>query len=167
MTFSAALCRGFQVLSGAYGYMDRVPPGRAHTPILANGILCSDGTTNLGADDSAGLGIILHAVEELAARRLPHPPLLLLFTVGEEVGLIGAKAFDPAPWGAREGIVFDNAGEPGVVVLRAATYIAMDVTLRGRGGHPGKGLEATQDFTRVQFKYPTGRLKVKEDGFPQ
>lgn len=33
--------------------------------------------------------------------------------------------------------------------------------------YPGKGLEATQDFTRVQFKYPTGRLKVQEDGFPE
>jgi LPS export ABC transporter protein LptC len=33
--------------------------------------------------------------------------------------------------------------------------------------YPGKGLEATQDFTRVYFKYPTGRLKVKEDGFPE
>jgi LPS export ABC transporter protein LptC len=33
--------------------------------------------------------------------------------------------------------------------------------------YPGKGLEATQDFTRVLFKYPTGTLKVKEDGFPE
>jgi LPS export ABC transporter protein LptC len=33
--------------------------------------------------------------------------------------------------------------------------------------YPGKGLEATQDFSRVTFNYPTGTLKVKEDGFPQ
>ncbi len=141
-------------------HLDRVPPGRAHTPILDNGILRSDGTTNLGADDSAGIAIILHAVEELHARGLPHPPLLLLFTVGEEVGLVGAKAFDPTPWGAREGIVFDNAGEPGVVVTRAATYVAFDAVLRGSGGHPGKGLEGTASaiemFRRAQ--YPAGVL---------
>jgi tripeptide aminopeptidase len=124
-------------------HLDRVPPGRAHSPILTDGILRGDGTTNLGADDSAGIAIILHAVEELRQRDLPHAPLLLLFTVGEEVGLVGAKAFDPAPWGAREGIVFDNAGEPGEVVTHAATYIAFDVTLRGSGGHPGKRLEGT------------------------
>jgi len=141
-------------------HLDRVPPGRAHTPILDNGILRSDGTTNLGADDSAGIAIILHAVEELHARGLPHPPLLLLFTVGEEVGLVGAKAFDPAPWGAREGIVFDNAGEPGVVVTRAATYIAFDVVLRGSGGHPGKGLEATASAIEMfrRARYPSGVL---------
>jgi tripeptide aminopeptidase len=141
-------------------HLDRVPPGRAHTPVLRDGILRSDGETNLGADDSAGIAIVLHTVEALQSRGLPHPPLLLLFTVGEEVGLVGAKAFDPAPWGAREGIIFDNAGEPGVVVARAATYIAVDVTLRGSGGHPGKGLEGTASaiemFRRAQ--YPSGTL---------
>jgi len=141
-------------------HLDRVPPGRGHAPILADGILRSDGTTNLGADDSAGIAAILHAVEELRARGLPHPPLLLLFTVGEEVGLVGAKAFDPAPWGAREGIVFDNAGEAGEVVTRAATYIAFDVTLRGGGGHPGKRLEGTASAIEMfrRAEYPSGAL---------
>lgn len=141
-------------------HMDRVPPGLAHTPVVTDGVLRSDGLTNLGADDSAGIAILLHTVEELHYRALPHPPLLLLFTTGEEVGLTGAKAFDPSPWGAREGIVFDNAGEPGAVVTRAATYIAFDVILHGSGGHPGKRLEGTASaiemFRRAQ--YPAGSL---------
>ncbi|MEO7001203.1 MAG: M20/M25/M40 family metallo-hydrolase [Ktedonobacterales bacterium] len=141
-------------------HMDRVPPGLAHTPIITDGVMRSDGSTNLGADDSAGIAILLHTIEELRARELPHPPLLLLFTTGEEVGLTGAKAFDPAPWGAQEGILFDNAGEPGEVVTRAATYVAFDVTLHGSGGHPGKQLEGTTNaiemFHRAQ--YPVGAL---------
>ncbi len=32
---------------------------------------------------------------------------------------------------------------------------------------PSKGIEATQDFSRVTFRYPTGVLQVKENGFPQ
>ena len=141
-------------------HMDRVPLGLGHTPVVADGVMRSDGTTNLGADDSAGIAILLHTVEELHYRALSHPPLLLLFTTGEEIGLTGAKAFDPAPWGAREGIVFDNAGEPGAVVIRAATYIAFDVTLHGSGGHPGKRLDGTASaiemFRRAQ--YPVGSL---------
>jgi len=141
-------------------HMDRVPPGAAHTPTITDGVMRSDGTTNLGADDSAGLAIILHTVETLHYSALTHPPLLLLLTTGEEVGLTGAKAFDPSPWGVREGIVFDNAGEPGVVVQRAATYIAFDVTLHGSGGHPGKQLtgaaSAIEMFHRAQ--YPSGSL---------
>ena len=124
-------------------HMDRVPPGRAHIPTITGGVMRSDGATNLGADDSAGIAIILHAAEELHYHALAHPPLLLVFTTGEEVGLTGAKAFDARPFGAREGIVFDNAGEPGDIVTRAATYVAFDVTLHGSGGHPGKSLEGT------------------------
>ena len=141
-------------------HMDRVPPGLAHQPILRDGVLRSDGNTNLGADDSAGIAVILHTLEELRASNRDHPPLLLLFTVGEEVGLVGAKAFDPAPWGAREGIVFDNAGEAGEVVTRAATYIAFDVLLRGSGGHPGKRLEGTTSAIEIFHRaaYPVGSL---------
>ena len=141
-------------------HMDRVPPGLAHTPRIADGVMRSDGTTNLGADDAAGVAIILATVEALRERQCAHPPLLLLFTVGEEVGLTGAKAFDPAPWGAVEGIVFDNAGEAGEVVIRAATYIAFDVAIHGASGHPGKRLDGTvsaiEIFRRAQ--YPSGSL---------
>jgi tripeptide aminopeptidase len=141
-------------------HMDRVPPGRAHTPVVRDGIMRSDGSTNLGADDSAGIALILAIAEELHYRGHPHLPLLLLFTTGEEVGLTGAKAFDPAPWGARDGIVFDNAGEAGVVVVRAATYIAFDVLLRGTGGHPGKRLEGTASAIEMFHRaaYPVGSL---------
>jgi tripeptide aminopeptidase len=141
-------------------HMDRVPPGLAHRPVLRDSILRSDGKTNLGADDSAGIAVILHTLEELRASNLDHPPLLQLFTVGEEVGLVGAKAFDPAPWGAREGIVFDNAGEAGVVVTHAATYIAFDVALQGSGGHPGKRLEGTTSAIEIFHRaaYPVGSL---------
>jgi tripeptide aminopeptidase len=140
--------------------MDRVPPGRAHTPVLEAGILRSDGSTNLGADDSAGIALILHVVEELRRRRLGHPPLVLLFTVGEEVGLVGAKAFNPQDWALRAGIVFDNAGEAGAIVTRAATYIAFDVTLHGIGGHPGKHLAGTASAIEMfrHARYPSGSL---------
>jgi len=141
-------------------HLDRVPPGLAHTPRIADGIMRSGGATNLGADDAAGVAIILATVEALRERGLPHPPLLLLFTVGEEVGMVGAKAFDPAPWGAREGIVFDNAGEAGVVVTRGAAYIAFDVTIHGVGGHPGKRLEGAVSAIEIfrHAQYPVGSL---------
>jgi tripeptide aminopeptidase len=136
-------------------HMDRVPPGRGHTPVVRDGVLYSDGTTNLGADDAAGLAIVLLTVERLLAGGAPRPPLVLLFTTGEEVGLRGAAAFDPAPWSAREGLVFDNAGAAGALVTRGAAYIAFDAVLRGQGGHPGKDLAGTLSaiklFQRVDF----------------
>ena len=141
-------------------HLDRVPPGLAHVPVIAEGVMRSDGTTNLGADDSAGITIILETLAALRARGLAHPPLLLVFTTGEEVGLTGAKAFDPRPWGAMDGFIFDNAGEAGVAVTRAATYIAFDATIHGSGGHPGKSLEGAVSAIEIfrRAAYPWGSL---------
>jgi tripeptide aminopeptidase len=141
-------------------HMDRVPPGRGHQPIVAGGRMRSDGTTNLGADDAAGLTILLLVAAEVLQWPAPHPPLVLLCTVGEEVGVKGAAAFDSAPWGAAEGIVFDNAGAAGAVVTRGASYIAFDAVLRGRSGHPGKDLAGTASAIEMfrRLGLPSGSL---------
>ena len=141
-------------------HMDRVPPGLAHTPVLRDGVLSSDGTTNLGADDAAGIAIVLEVLTRVIEAQLPHPPLVVVFTVEEEVGLRGAGAFDPAPWGVSEGIVFDNAFEAGVVVSRGATYVAFDIEIQGRTGHPGKDLAQTVNALEIfrAARYPHGSL---------
>jgi tripeptide aminopeptidase len=78
--------------------------------------------------------------------------------VQEEVGLHGASAFDPSSWRVSEGIVFDNAFEPGAVVSRGAMYIAFDVELRGKTGHPGKDLSDTVNVIDIfrDAPYPHG-----------
>lgn len=139
-------------------HMDRVPPGGGHQPILRDGTLYSDGTTNLGADDAAGIAIILETLARLPEQPLPHLPLAAVFTVQEETGLRGASAFDPTPWNIEDGIVFDNAFEAGVVVSQAAMYVAFDVEISGRTGHPGKDLAKTINAIEIfrDAAYPHG-----------
>jgi tripeptide aminopeptidase len=141
-------------------HMDRVPPGRGHQPVIRGGIMYSDGHTNLGADDAAGIAIVLDILTQLVARDLTHPPIVAVFTVQEEVGLVGAGAFDPSPWQVSDGIVFDNAFEPGAIVSRGATYMAFDVEIRGRTGHPGKDLSETVNVIDIfrNAHYPHGSL---------
>src|SRR5947207_8681528 len=97
-------------------HMDRVPPGLGHRPVLRDGILYSDGTTNLGADDAAGITLILELLTRIVELQLSHPPLVVVFTVQEEMGLCGAHGFDGAAWNVHHGLVFDNAFAAGVVV---------------------------------------------------
>ncbi len=52
--------------------------------------ITADGTT-LGADDGAGLAMMLALLD---SQELPHPPLEALATTGEEVSMTGAFAFD-------------------------------------------------------------------------
>lgn len=141
-------------------HLDRVPPGLGHRPVLREGILYSDGTTNLGADDAAGIAIILEILTRTVQQQLPHPPLVVVFTVQEEAGLCGASGFDASPWHVTEGLVFDNAFEAGVVVSKGAAYEAFDVKITGRTGHPGKDLAHTVNAIEIfrQATYPHGSL---------
>ncbi|GAC1357864.1 MAG: tripeptidase T [Ktedonobacteraceae bacterium] len=141
-------------------HMDRVPPGLGHQPILRDGVLYSDGTTNLGADDAAGLSIILETLTRCIEQRLPHPPLVVVFTVQEETGMQGAAAFDPTSWNIHEGLVFDNAFEAGVIVSQGAMYIAFDIQIYGRTGHPGKDLTQTVNALDIfrQANYLNGSI---------
>lgn len=141
-------------------HMDRVPPGLGHRPVLRDGVLYSDGTTNLGADDTAGIAIMLEVLASTAEQALPHAPIIAVFTVQEEVGLVGASAFDAAPWHIEHGIVFDNAFEAGVVVSQGATYLAFDVDITGKTGHPGKDLASTVNAIDIfrDAAYPHGSL---------
>lgn len=141
-------------------HMDRVPPGLGHKPILRDGVLYSDGTTNLGADDAAGMVIILETLTRVVEQRLPHPPIVAIFTVQEEAGLCGANGFDAAAYHVTQGIVFDNAFEAGVVVSQGAAYEAFDIVIRGRTGHPGKDLSPTVNALEIfrAADYPHGSV---------
>lgn len=145
-------------------HMDRVPPGLGHRPLLRDGVLYSNGTTNLGADDAAGIVIILEVLRRIAEQKLPHPPLLIVFTVQEEAGMCGAGGFDSSRWPAKHGIVFDNAFDAGVVVSQGAAYKAFDITITGRTGHPGKDLSQTVNALEIfrQARYPFGSLAIDQ-----
>ena len=141
-------------------HMDRVPPGLGHRPILRDGVLYSDGTTNLGADDAAGIAIILETITRALEQRLPQPPIIAVFTVQEEAGMCGANGFAAAAYHVTQGIVFDNAFEAGVVVSQGAAYEAFEVVIKGRTGHPGKDLLRTVNAIDIfrTADYPHGSL---------
>lgn len=66
-------------------------------PILAmvrDGRLCTNGTSSLGADCNIGNAAILYL---LSHPNTAHGPLRLIFTTGEEIGLVGARRMD-AKW---------------------------------------------------------------------
>lgn len=73
---------------------------------VENGILRADGTT-LGADDGVGVAYMLSFLEDDS---IPHPPLECVFTVQEEVGLIGSKELAFEDITAKRMIGLDDMG---------------------------------------------------------
>ena len=74
-------------------------------------ILSANGTT-LGADDGFGVAIMLSVLDGGA---VSHPPLECLFTASEEIGLVGAKAFDYSRITARCVVNLDSTDEQEVI----------------------------------------------------
>ena len=75
-------------------HMDTVEPGRGVEPVFEHGVFSSKGDTILGADDKSALAVIFEVLWILQENRLPHGPLEVVFTVCEEIGLLGAKNFN-------------------------------------------------------------------------
>jgi len=119
------------------GHMDTVEPGRGIAPVVENGVIRSSGATILAADDKAGLAAIVEAVRRITEDGLPHAGLRVIVTVGEEMGLQGAKALDPADATGDVCLVLDADGAPGGIVTAAPTHFTFKATFQGHAAHAG------------------------------
>src|SRR5690606_2334902 len=80
-------------------HMDTVPLCAGAKPKIQGRKVVNTVRTALGGDNRTGCGVLVTLAAELAAQKLDHPPLTLLFTVREESGLWGARFVDPKDLG--------------------------------------------------------------------
>ena len=86
--------------------------------------ISAEGTT-LGADDGIGVALCLALID---TDDIPHPPLIIVFTANEEVGMLGAKALDMSTLKAPRMINLDHCDE-GSVVIGCAGGATAELTL--------------------------------------
>jgi len=118
-------------------HLDTVPPDGALEPVLEDGVIRNAGGTILGADNKSAVAAMLEGTRRVLAENRPHAGIELLFTPKEEVGLLGAAAFDHERMHARVGYVYDQAAPIGDVILGAPHSQAMQVRFHGRAAHSG------------------------------
>ncbi len=129
-------------------HMDTVEPGAGVKPVVDGDVIRSDGTTVLGGDDKSGVAIICEVVRVCRERGLPHPPIDVVFTVCEEVGLLGARHLDLSLVAAKRGFVFDSDAV-GFVFTRAPGSNLLEVAIRGQAAHAGMAPEQGVSAIRV------------------
>ena len=143
-------------------HMDTVGNDRGITPVIRDGVVYSDGTTILGADDKSGVAVILEVLRVLKERGLPHRPLEVLFTVEEETHLGRPGRIDLARLRAREGVVLDSGGPIGTFIVSAPSQDKLEVTVHGRAAHAGaepeKGINAIRVAAEAIAAMPLGRI---------
>ncbi len=143
-------------------HLDTVPLDAPVEPVLVDGGWENANEGILGADNKAAVAVML----ELARAAVSRPPagvgLELLFTVSEEDGLHGAKAFDPARLRSEFGYVLDHASQIGEIVIASPTYMRIVAEVRGRAAHAGirpqDGRSAIVAVSRAIAAMRLGRL---------
>src|SRR5439155_1512372 len=100
-------------------HLDTVPPEGPIEPVIEDGVVRNAAGTILGADNKSAVAAMLEGARRVLAENRPHGGIELLFTPKEEVGLLGAAAFDLDRLHARLGYVYDQAAPIGDVILGA------------------------------------------------
>jgi tripeptide aminopeptidase len=142
-------------------HMDTVEPGRGVQPRLVEGVFTSAGNTILGADDKSALAIILEVLAYVQEHEWPCVPLAIVFTIGEEIGLLGAKHLDYSRITARQGYVLDTRN-PQAVVTRAPAANRLTFRIFGQAAHAGsspeKGINAISLASKAIARLDLGRI---------
>ncbi|WP_028783134.1 M20/M25/M40 family metallo-hydrolase [Thalassobacillus devorans] len=143
-------------------HMDTVVPGNSVTPSVKDGYIVTDGTTILGADDKAGLAAMLEAIRVLKENNIEHGDIQFVITVGEESGLVGAKALDTSLLKAKYGYAIDSDGKVGNIIVAAPTQAKVNAIVKGKTAHAGvapeKGVSAITLAAKAIAKMPLGRI---------
>jgi len=142
-------------------HMDTVEPGKNIHPIIVNGLFKSDGKTILGGDDKSGIAVLIECMRIIKEQNIPHCPIELVFTVGEEVGLLGAKNLQYENISARYGYVLD-VKDPNIIITRAPSAIRFVITIKGKDAHSGmepeKGINSILLAAKAIANLPVGRI---------
>lgn len=148
-------------------HMDVVGPNENLKIVKEKDIWKTDGKTTLGGDDKAGLAAILYAMKYMVLEKIPHKDIYAIFTPGEEIGMVGAKAIK---WDRvrkmmdlpKNMIVLDNAGRSKYIAYQAPGSYQYKLEVFGKSSHAGiepeKGLSAIKILSEIMAEMENGRV---------
>jgi tripeptide aminopeptidase len=123
-------------------------------------LITTDGTSLLGADDKAGVAVILTAMEYLLKHpEIKHGKIRIGFTPDEEIGR-GADLFDVAKFGVDFAYTLDG-GEIGELEYETFNAAQGTIIVTGKNVHPGKAKNKMLNSILVAMEF-NAMLPVNE-----
>ncbi len=128
-------------------------------------LITTDGTTLLGADDKAGIAIIMTALEEIIEKNLPHGDIYIGFTPDEEIGE-GADNFDLSKFKADFAYTLDGDYE-GEVAFENFNASSATFVVKGVNVHPGSAKNIMKNAAliacEIQSMLPFDEIPAKTE----
>jgi tripeptide aminopeptidase len=123
------------VLTGDPSKILRAAENPELVKLKGNTIITTDGTTLLGADDKAGVAVIMEAATQLTTRpEIRHGPIRICFTCDEEIGH-GIDHLDLKKLAVQAAYTLDGGGQGEIDVETFSADLAV-VTITGVNIHP-------------------------------
>jgi tripeptide aminopeptidase len=142
-------------------HVDTVAPGENIQPVEKGGYIYSKGETVLGADNKAGVAVMLEVLRVIKEQKLQHPAMQFIFTVAEEVGLSGAKSLPVSAIKADYAVVLDG-GDVDEIIIQAPSSDNLSATIIGRAAHAGlrpeEGVSAIKAAAEAVHRMKLGRI---------
>lgn len=143
-------------------HLDTVEPGRNIIPTLDKGIIKSSGSTILGADNKAGVAVILEVLEVLYESNIKdHKNLEVVFTTSEEVANLGALNLDYTSLDSKVAFTFDSGSPVGTITVASPFYNSFDMQIIGKtshAAHPEMGISALNILNLALNEFKFGRI---------
>ena len=137
---------------------------------LGHELITTDGTTLLGADDKAGIAIIMTAIDELIKGKIDYPNIIITFTPDEEIGR-GTDKFNYNFYKEHNcSIAYTiDGGEPNYINYENFNAASAIITINGKSIHPGsaKGKMINSQLIAMEFNslLPSNMLPSLTDGY--
>lgn len=143
-------------------HMDTVRDTSGIGVLRQEGRICSDGSSQLGADNRAGVAVLLRLLKEWKRWEGAQLNYMVVFTVAEEIGLKGAEHLDLSAYEVEGVFVFDSSKRPGHYIRECAGKYRFDVHVKGRAAHsavaPEEGISAIMVAADALREVRIGRL---------
>ncbi|MCD4670597.1 MAG: M20/M25/M40 family metallo-hydrolase, partial [Actinomycetia bacterium] len=131
-------------------------------PIIKKGIISNKNDYILGGDDKVAVAAIIEALRVIISNDMPSGDIYIVFTISEEIGIIGAKYVDLNKVGAKYGFVFDANGDVGTIYNQAPYHGSIDAEFIGKAAHAGiepeKGINSIKAAALAVSNIRIGRI---------
>ncbi|MCJ7666314.1 MAG: M20/M25/M40 family metallo-hydrolase [Actinobacteria bacterium] len=144
-------------------HLDTVALNGEVIPYTENGIIKNKNSDCiLGGDDKVAVAAIIEVFRYIVENDVNTGNIYIIFTISEEIGVVGAKYVDMKKIGAEYGFVFDSDGDIGTIYNQAPYQNSINAEFIGKAAHSGiepeKGLNSIEAAAIAISSMRFGRL---------
>jgi tripeptide aminopeptidase len=131
-------------------------------PVIENGIIKNKFDYILGGDDKVAVAAIIEVLRIIRENNIPVGDIYIIFTISEEIGVVGARYINMDKVKAKYGFVFDAHGDIGTIYNQAPYQDSINAEFIGKAAHAGiepeKGINSIKAAAAAISTIESGRI---------